>query len=100
MSNRVLVSDCARCGQPFEQPRRRGRPFRSCEACRDRPLERSKAAADPNTGLEALRRLPEEIARQAARGAPIVVELPPTLSPAHQGLMGALGVLVRFKANT
>ena len=94
-----IVRDCETCGVTFTQPRRRGRYFRKCENCRNpRRLPRSAGDHDPGNGLEYLRRLPEEIARHAERGSPVVVELPANLSPAHQGLMAALGVLVRFKA--
>jgi hypothetical protein len=44
-----------------------------------------------------IRRLPEAIERANAAGRPVVVELPPNLSRAHQRLLASLGAFVKFK---
>jgi hypothetical protein len=58
--------------------------------------EEAMVKGDTDGSQEWLRELPDAIASCADAGLPVIVDLPPTLSPAHQRLMGTLGVLVRF----
>jgi hypothetical protein len=86
------LTACADCGQGFKQTGS-GRPRLRCDTCRRNPL---KPKRDTDGSQEWLRELPDAIASCADAGLPVIVDLPPTLSPAHQRLMGTLGVLVRF----